>query len=93
MTLSVADRLDILDVLARADWAATRRDSEACVALFTDDAVLDGEKGEHRGKELLRRSVGPIWASEGAATVHLTLNAVLDLVEGRQVGLWPPRSW
>ena len=84
MTLSAADRLEILDVLARADWAATRRDAEAYVTLFTDDAVLDGEKGEHRGKDLLQRSVGPIWASEGEATVHLTLNAVLDPVEGRE---------
>ena len=32
MTLSAADRLEILDVLARADWAATRRDAEAYVA-------------------------------------------------------------
>jgi hypothetical protein len=83
MSLSAADRLDILQVLARADSAATRRDAEGYVALFTDDAVLDGDKGEHRGKDRLRRSVGPIWASEGPASVHLTLNAVVDPVEGR----------
>jgi hypothetical protein len=29
MTLSVADRLDILDLLIRADSAATRRDVDA----------------------------------------------------------------
>jgi len=65
MTLSTADRFDILQVVARADSAATRRDAEAYVDLFTDDAVLDGAKGEHRGKDLVRQSVGPIWASEG----------------------------
>ncbi len=58
--LTGTDRLDILDVVARADDAATRRDADAYVAFFTDDAVLDGDKGEHRGKERLRQSVGPI---------------------------------
>ncbi len=29
MTLSSADRLDILDIVGRADAAATRRDAEA----------------------------------------------------------------
>jgi ketosteroid isomerase-like protein len=82
MSLSTADRLDILQVIARADSAATRRDVGAYVALFTDDAVLDGDMGEHRGRELLRQSVGPIWASEGRASVHLTLNAVVDPVDG-----------
>jgi ketosteroid isomerase-like protein len=81
MTLSAVDRLDILDVLARADSAASRRDADAYVAYFTDDAVLDGVKGEHRGKELLRQSLGPIWQAEGAASVHLTLNAVIDPVD------------
>jgi ketosteroid isomerase-like protein len=78
VTLSDTDRLDILEVVARADAAATRRDADAYVSLFTDDAVLDGEKGEHRGKERLRRSVGPIWESEGPSSVHVTLNAVVE---------------
>ena len=78
MTLSVADRLDILDLLIRADSAATRRDVDAYVACFTDDAVLDGNKGEHRGKDRLRQSVGPIWESEGTTSVHLTLNPLVE---------------
>jgi ketosteroid isomerase-like protein len=83
MTLSAIDRLDISDILARADSAASQRDPDAYLAYFTDDAVLDGAKGEHRGKETLRQSVGPIWQSEGASSVHLTLNAVVDSVDGR----------
>jgi ketosteroid isomerase-like protein len=83
VSLSTEDRLDILQVLARADTAATRRDADEYVALFSDDAVLDGAKGEHRGKDLLRQSVGPIWASEGPTSVHLTLNAVVDPVAGQ----------
>jgi hypothetical protein len=80
MTLSAFDRLEILDVLARADSAASRRDVEGYLAYFTSDAVLDGAMGEHRGKEQLRGSVGPIWEAEGSASVHLTLNAVVDPV-------------
>ena len=81
MSLAVSDRLDILDVLARADNAASRRDLDAYVELFTDDVVLDGDQGIHVGKETLREAVGPIWANEGAATLHLTLNPTLDNVD------------
>jgi ketosteroid isomerase-like protein len=78
--LSVSDRLDILDVLTRADDAASARDADAYVELFTEDAALDGAQGVHTGKETLRHAVGPIWASEGVATLHLTLNPTLDTV-------------
>ncbi len=77
MTLSAADRLEILDVIGRADAAATRRDAGAYADLFTEDAVLDGSQGRHSAAAL-RESVGPIWAAEGAATLHLTLNPVVD---------------
>lgn len=76
------DRSDILEVVTRADDAATRPDADAYVAFFTDDALLDGDKGEHRGKERLRQSVGPIWESEGPTSTHCTLNAVVDGVDG-----------
>jgi ketosteroid isomerase-like protein len=80
--LTSTDRLDILDVVTRADNAASRRDADEYVSFFTDDAVLDGAEGEHRGKERLRESVGPIWASEGPVSTHATLNAVVDGVDG-----------
>jgi ketosteroid isomerase-like protein len=82
MSLAVSDRLDILDVLARADSAASRRDPNAYVELFTDDVVLDGDQGIHVGKETLRQAVGAIWANEGTATLHLTLNPTLDVGPG-----------
>jgi ketosteroid isomerase-like protein len=78
VTLSTADRLEILDVVGRADAAATRRDAEAYAQLFTEDAVLDGSQGRHPAATL-RESVGSIWAGEGATTLHLTLNPVIDL--------------
>jgi uncharacterized protein (TIGR02246 family) len=84
MTLTTADRLDILDVITRADQAATSRDADAYVRLFTEDAVLDGTQGRHAGREALRASVGPVWAAEGPATVHLTLNPVIEAAGGEE---------
>jgi ketosteroid isomerase-like protein len=81
VNLSAADRLEILDVVGRADAAATRRDADAYAALFTDDAVLDGSQGLHPAAGL-REAVGPIWAAEGATTLHLTLNPVVDPGDG-----------
>jgi SnoaL-like protein len=80
MSLAVSDRLDILDVLARADNAASSRDRDAYVELFTDDVILDGDQGIHVGKETLREAVGPIWAREGTASLHLTLNPTIEIV-------------
>jgi hypothetical protein len=78
MSLSAADRAEILDVIGRADAAATRRDPRAYAALFTADAVLDGAQGTHAGAAALLDSVGPIWAAEGPASLHLTLNPIID---------------
>jgi SnoaL-like domain len=81
MTLSVADRLDILDLVTRADQAASSRDADTYVRLFTEDAVLDGTQGRHAGREALRAAVGPVWAAEGPATLHLTLNPVVEALD------------
>ena len=82
MSLSEADRLAILDVVTRADDAASRRDADAYVALFDPDAVLDGTQGLHSGRDALRAAVGPVWAAEGPATLHLTLNPIVEPGEG-----------
>jgi ketosteroid isomerase-like protein len=83
VTLSATDRLDLYDLLARADNAASRRDAATYVSYFTENCVLEGAKGEYHGRKALAEAVGPIWASEGAASVHLTLNAVIDAVDGQ----------
>ena len=65
MTLSAADRLAILDVITRADDAASRRDADGHAGLFTEDAVLDGTQGRHAGREALRSGVpGPAHRAE-----------------------------
>jgi ketosteroid isomerase-like protein len=78
VSLSAEDRLDILELLARADTAASDRDTDAYLALFSDDAVLDGAQGDYRGKEALREAAGSIWPAEPPGSVHLTLNAIID---------------
>jgi ketosteroid isomerase-like protein len=78
LSLTTEDRLAILDVISRADEAAGRRDADGYVALFTADAVLDGAQGNHAGRAALRAAVGPVWAAEGPATLHLTLNPVVE---------------
>jgi ketosteroid isomerase-like protein len=78
VTLSAADRLDILDLLTRADAAAGGRDADAYLALFTGDAVLDGDQGHYRGTAALRAGLAAVWGAEPAGTLHLTLNPVID---------------
>jgi ketosteroid isomerase-like protein len=78
MSLSDRDRLAILDLITRADDAASRRDADSYVALFTEDAVLDGTEGRHVGRDALRAAVGPVWDAEGPVTLHLTLNPVIE---------------
>jgi ketosteroid isomerase-like protein len=90
--MSAADRAGILDVVGRADAAATSRDARAYASLFTDDAVLDGTQGRHAGSAALLDSVGPIWAAEGPATLHLTLNPVVDPGDSRTVAQATPSS-
>ena len=61
-----------------ADTASSDRDTDVYLALFTDDAVLDGDQGDYQGKDALRRAAGSVWAAEPAASLHLTLNAILE---------------
>jgi ketosteroid isomerase-like protein len=61
VSLSDTDRLDIFDLLARADNAASLRDAATYVSYFTEDAVLEGAKGEHRGRTAPAEAVAQIW--------------------------------
>ena len=83
MKLAAADRLDILDLLTRADAAASARDAAAYLELFTPDAVLDGDQGTHHGVAALGRALASVWGAEPAATLHLTLNPVIEAGPGQ----------
>jgi len=78
IALDAEDSLAILQLIARADACATARDPDAYVALFTEDAVMDGAMGTVHGQAALRDAVARVWAGEPTGTLHLTLNAVID---------------
>lgn len=77
MTLTAEDSLEILQLVARVDACASARDADGYVALFTDDAVMDGDMGQ-AGAQDLSETVSRVWAAEPAGTLHLTLNAVIE---------------
>jgi SnoaL-like domain len=76
--LAPADALALLQLVARADTLATQRDAAGYAALFTQDAVMDGDKGRVTGREDLAAAVARIWEAEPPGTLHLTCNAVID---------------
>jgi hypothetical protein len=63
MSLSDADRLAILEVVTRADNAASRRDADAYVALFTPrgrrPCTSRSTRSSSRAGKMIRRSSGP----------------------------------
>lgn len=81
MTLGPGDTLEILQLVARADSCATARDAEGYAALFTEDAVMDGDMGRAEGRAQLAETVARVWGREPPGTLHLTLNAVVDDTE------------
>jgi ketosteroid isomerase-like protein len=78
MTLHVEDRLAILDLAARVNDAASRRDVAAYLNYFTPDGALEGDMGSLTGQDALRGGLAPIWEREGRATLHLALNLMID---------------
>jgi ketosteroid isomerase-like protein len=78
MSLAPGDMLEILQLIARADDRAGARDADGYAALFTEDAVMDGDQGRAEGRTQLADAVARVWAREPAGTLHLTLNAVIE---------------
>jgi uncharacterized protein (TIGR02246 family) len=78
VSLEASDSLEILQLVARADACATARDAEGYVALFTEDAVMEGDMGSVSGRDALAAAVARVWDGEAPGTLHLTLNAVIE---------------
>jgi hypothetical protein len=76
--LEASDSLEILQLIARADARATARDTEGYVALFTEDAVMEGAMGSANGRDALAGAVARVWDGEAPGTLHLTLNAIIE---------------
>ena len=77
MTLTAAESLEIMQLITRADNCATARDANGYAQLFTEEGVMDGDKGHVAGRELAA-AVARVWENEPPATLHLTCNAVVD---------------
>jgi uncharacterized protein (TIGR02246 family) len=78
MTLTAAESLEILELVARADDCATARDASAYAELFTEDGTITGVMRTVTGRAAIRDAVGAVWAAEPPETLHLTLNAKID---------------
>jgi ketosteroid isomerase-like protein len=74
MALTVEDRLEIMDLVARYNYAADLKDIEATVADYTDDGTIEGFYSTGRGKDAMRRDLVGIFAGEGTLKRHLAPN-------------------
>jgi len=78
VSLTAAESLEILGLVARVDECATARDAGAYAELFTEDGTMTGVAGTATGRAALREAAGAMWAAEPPETLHLTLNATID---------------
>jgi predicted PurR-regulated permease PerM/ketosteroid isomerase-like protein len=78
VTLTAAESLEILELVARVDDCATTRDASAYAELFTDDGTMTAAMGSATGRAELRDAVAAVWAAEPPDALHLTLNATID---------------
>jgi uncharacterized protein (TIGR02246 family) len=78
VTLTAAERREILELVARLDDCATARDAGAYAELFTEDGTIAGATGTVRGRAEIRDAVSAAWAAEPPETRHLTLDATID---------------
>ena len=77
MALSTADRVGILDLAARYNYAIDEVDAEGWAATFTPDGVFDAGRGEVTGTEALAKFVHD-FQEHMAGTEHWTNNHVID---------------
>ena len=78
MTLTVEDRLAIMDVVARYNIAADEKDVEATLKHYTEDGQIEGFYSTGKGKEAMRRDLPTIFEGEGTLKRHLAPNLVIE---------------
>jgi len=83
--LSPADREAIERLVWAVDNAATRRDDAAYAALYAEDGVMQGSKGNVQGRDAIRAAVKAVWAGEPARSQHLTRELMIDEEAGEIV--------
>jgi uncharacterized protein (TIGR02246 family) len=83
--LNVADREEIENLVRSADEAATQRDDAGYAALYAEDGVMEGSKGNAEGRAAIRAAVKAVWAGEPAGSEHLTRDVTVGEEEGEVV--------
>jgi len=76
MALSSDDRLAILDLTARYNFAIDTGEAETWASTFTADGVFDSPMGTHAGTEALR-AFATKFAEEMSGTEHWVANQVI----------------
>ena len=82
-TLSVEDRLDINELLAKYYYANDAKDVDRALAVCTSDATITGDftmRADHQREDLAK-----IYASEPGNKRHLMLNPLILSVDGDEV--------
>ena len=87
MPLSTADRLDILDVLARVNWAADEKDVEATAAFYARDGSITGSFTARAGDDF-RADLEKIFVGEGTLKRHTLANPVVEGSGDRATVRW-----
>ena len=78
MVLSSADRVEILDLIARYNHAIDRSDGPAWAATFVEDGLFEGSAGVPvRGRRALEEFAASGHSRRGAVR-HLTDNVLID---------------
>lgn len=83
--LNMADRQAIENLVRSADEAATRRDDVGYAALYAEDGVMEGSKGNAEGRAAIRAAVKVVWAREPMKSEHLTRDITIAEEAGRVI--------
>lgn len=74
MPLSAEDKLELLDIDARLDWAVDAGDVDGWVALFTLDGALEASYGSARGSDELKAMLQKLEGGFSKGKRHTTSN-------------------
>ncbi len=74
MELATDDKLQIIEIIARYNYAADTRDVEATLAEYTEGGRIEGDFQTGEGKTAMREDLPKIFEMEGTLKRHLALN-------------------
>lgn len=83
--LTAEDRFAILDIIAQYNLAADEKDVEATIALYTEDGYIGGDMSTGKGKDVMRRDLPDIFATEVTLKRHIASNVRFKERNGNEV--------